>query len=485
MWSVCTTNDGGGGGGGGVVAGAEPETGAPGKIVGAKGRHSHPRHHRRDRLCVMSYNLLAPSLVRLSSRMPEWVVRWEKRATAILEEVRRYRPSVACFQEVDSDTWGSLLKRLQGLGYDGVFKSRGAAAIDKVRCMARRGCACKVDCTNAVCNAHCAFCFVVVVSEHQHSHTYTRVPRMATNNQTDGVATLWLRARFLHLESKSVEYHVPGHRVMTKGNVGMVTVLQPMRCIAPRARRIKHHKGRALHPHASPPGDTVFDVDSVELSSHAPLIVANTHLLFNQKRGDIKLGQMRCVAAVVSAAGVEVVPRCDVLGLPLFSTLQPACCFTRSAQHGTCGAAATHLKAQGLLNLAYPRAPLLSLVISTPLPCQPCACVCLCGVVIGSWDNRVRWRWCRTAFLPKPPPPLPSPRPAAHCHMLDHSLTVAVRPGTTSFAPGASIWEVCTAKRCLRKRCSWAIADGARTNDGARPLVTQQPAGSPPHLAPH
>ena len=88
-------------------------------------------------------------------------------------------------------------------------------------------------------------------------------------------------------EHAGVEYHVPGHRVLTKGNVGLAVVLQPLEQSAPRSG-------------AGAP-DAATLLASVNFSQQLPLVVANTHLLFNQKRGDIKLAQLRCVVWVWGA----------------------------------------------------------------------------------------------------------------------------------------------------------------------------------------
>ena len=102
----------------------------------------------------MSYNLLAPSLARLSSRVPEWVLQWDKREAAVVAEVRRYRPSIVCFQEVDWNVWPRLLKRLQPLGYDGHFLKRSAVA-EKVGAAPQANLAGAVSCVR-LCVRLCA-----------------------------------------------------------------------------------------------------------------------------------------------------------------------------------------------------------------------------------------------------------------------------------------------------------------------------------------
>ncbi|XP_067942339.1 protein angel homolog 1-like [Watersipora subatra] len=86
-----------------------------------------------------------------------------------------------------------------------------------------------------------------------------------TDANVDGVAIFYKKIDFKLLEWKPVEYFVSKTAILNRGNVGMVMALQP--------------------------------VEYKELRLPTRVCVANTHLLFNMKRGDIKLAQLAYLLA--------------------------------------------------------------------------------------------------------------------------------------------------------------------------------------------
>ena len=100
------------------------------------------------------------------------------------------------------------------------------------------------------------------------------------------------------LEERRVDYYVPGHRVLTKGNIALAVVLQPL--LVSDTAAAAGATGRE-----SAARTAVSALANIEFLGVEPLVVANTHLLFNNKRGDIKLGQLRCApgAVVMSTPG--------------------------------------------------------------------------------------------------------------------------------------------------------------------------------------
>ena len=89
---------------------------------------------------------------------------------------------------------------------------------------------------------------------------YLGVFKKRTGKKSDGCAVFFREDRFSCVGKREVEYRVPGHGLMDRDNIGLIVELEPKEC-----------------------GKT---------SNKPTIIVANTHLLFNTKRGDIKLLQL-------------------------------------------------------------------------------------------------------------------------------------------------------------------------------------------------
>lgn len=90
-----------------------------------------------------------------------------------------------------------------------------------------------------------------------------------TGRKTDGCAVCFKDSRFQLISVSPIEYFRPGLDVLNRDNVGLVLLLQP------------------LLP------------ECMDLKAVSPLCVANTHVLFNPRRGDIKLAQMALLLAEI------------------------------------------------------------------------------------------------------------------------------------------------------------------------------------------
>ncbi|KAG5857573.1 hypothetical protein ANANG_G00020890 [Anguilla anguilla] len=99
---------------------------------------------------------------------------------------------------------------------------------------------------------------------------YVCVYKRRTGTKTDGCAICFRRARFSQLSLRVVEYCRPQMEMLDRDNVGLVLLLQPI----------------------SLQGSEVTMLGS-------PLCVANTHLLFNPRRGDVKLAQLAILLAEI------------------------------------------------------------------------------------------------------------------------------------------------------------------------------------------
>ncbi|XP_077179427.1 protein angel homolog 1 isoform X2 [Paroedura picta] len=90
-----------------------------------------------------------------------------------------------------------------------------------------------------------------------------------TGRKTDGCAICYKQSKFQLISANPVEYFRPGLDILNRDNVGLVLLLQP------------------LLPESL--GDKAI----------RPLCVANTHILYNPHRGDIKLAQMALLLAEI------------------------------------------------------------------------------------------------------------------------------------------------------------------------------------------
>ncbi|XP_039594030.1 protein angel homolog 2 isoform X1 [Polypterus senegalus] len=95
--------------------------------------------------------------------------------------------------------------------------------------------------------------------------------KMRTGRKPDGCAIGFKRSRFSLVSSHPVEFFRHGIPLLDRDNVGLVVLLKP----------------------------------TVHRSSSCNICVANTHLLYNPRRGDIKLTQLAMLLAEISAVSLE------------------------------------------------------------------------------------------------------------------------------------------------------------------------------------
>jgi len=98
------------------------------------------------------------------------------------------------------------------------------------------------------------------LSPELHRKGYLGLYKQRTGGKSDGCATFFREERFNCREKRDVEYRIEGIEIMNRDNIGLIVALEP-----------KQYGKKTNKP-------TIF--------------VANTHLLFNKKRGDIKLLQL-------------------------------------------------------------------------------------------------------------------------------------------------------------------------------------------------
>uniref|UniRef100_A0A673BDT4 Angel homolog 1 (Drosophila) n=1 Tax=Sphaeramia orbicularis TaxID=375764 RepID=A0A673BDT4_9TELE len=110
---------------------------------------------------------------------------------------------------------------------------------------------------------------------------YTCLYKRRTGSKTDGCATCYRSSYFSEVSVIKVEYFRPEIELLDRHNVAIIVVLQPL-----------------------------VIQDSEVLAKGPPLCVANTHLLFNPGRGDVKLAQLAILLAEIDV----VVKSCKAKG---------------------------------------------------------------------------------------------------------------------------------------------------------------------------
>lgn len=105
------------------------------------------------------------------------------------------------------------------------------------------------------------------------SNGFGSIYKKRTGNKTDGCAIFWRRAKFNLLRHQEVEFKAKGSEYLNRDNVGLIAVLKPR------------------HPHAS----------------NTQLHVATTHLIFNPRRGDVKLCQLRLLLAELERSAFRTI----------------------------------------------------------------------------------------------------------------------------------------------------------------------------------
>jgi mRNA deadenylase 3'-5' endonuclease subunit Ccr4 len=225
----------------------------------------------------MSYNVLADSLARAHARelyprsAPEQIA-WRRRWALVLEEVRSLSPGVLCLQEVDAALWsceGGVLEALRGLGYDGVHARR-------------------------------------------------------TGDRGDGCAVLWRRGEWAAVAIGGGEQHPHPHHVLRFSERGLRDNVAVSVLLRPRGqRRRQQQQHLQQQPQAHPAAKRARSSsdggggssNSSNLQPDFRLLVSTTHLLFNPKRGDTKLGQLRTLLCELHAQG-EAAAAASLLSSP-------------------------------------------------------------------------------------------------------------------------------------------------------------------------
>ncbi|CAL1270362.1 unnamed protein product [Larinioides sclopetarius] len=105
------------------------------------------------------------------------------------------------------------------------------------------------------------------------SKGFASIFKKRTGSKSDGCAILWRRKKFDLVQQKAIEFRSKANQLLDRDNIGLIAVLKP-----------NHPKFTNMLLH-----------------------VATTHLLFNPKRGDIKLCQLRWLFAELERLSLKEV----------------------------------------------------------------------------------------------------------------------------------------------------------------------------------
>ncbi|XP_007549329.2 protein angel homolog 1 isoform X1 [Poecilia formosa] len=132
-------------------------------------------------------------------------------------------------------------------------------------------------------------CLQEVQENHYHEHLhpvlsqrgYICVYQRRTGTKTDGCAVCYQSSRFAEAAVSKLEFFRPETGLLDRHNVGVVLLLRPL-----------------------------VTTEAEVKEAGPPLCVANTHLLFNPRRGDVKLAQLAIMLAEIDA----VIKSCKARG---------------------------------------------------------------------------------------------------------------------------------------------------------------------------
>ncbi|EDV29181.1 uncharacterized protein TRIADDRAFT_18427, partial [Trichoplax adhaerens] len=128
----------------------------------------------------------------------------------------------------------------------------------------------------------------------QHYHNYIK-PMMKRKgyigayekrfgNNFDGCATFFKKTKFNMVQRCRVDYHVNGVSLMDRDNIGLIVMLEYRNPTSNRRHGQSNHATEA----------------SGLSEPNLKLCIANTHLLYNPKRGDVKLAQLTKLFAEIN-----------------------------------------------------------------------------------------------------------------------------------------------------------------------------------------
>ena len=178
---------------------------------------------------IMSYNILAPSLLFSSVRLPEEILefneiyQWPYRSKLIIEIILKLQIDIICFQELEEEDNEDFLNKLKENNFDYRFKKR---------------------------------------------------PKQNKIELKEGCGIFYNINKFELIESFELEYKCKDSFIVNKENVAIFILLKNK-------------------------------IEYKNVKNNDLLLIVCSHLLFNDKRGDIKLGQIYELQKSISAIKIK------------------------------------------------------------------------------------------------------------------------------------------------------------------------------------
>lgn len=311
---------------------------------------------------VMSYNILAQDLLELNQHLyahcPLEVQQWSYRCNLLLNEIEKWAPDVS---------------QIRVFSY----------VSDVVQQLIVFVCSCPSVCRFCVCRRFrrtttmntCILSFLRWVEQLRRPRWavlvddvaskisyilcscfppgYTCVYQRRTGTKTDGCAVCYQGSRFAEAAVSKLEFFRPETGLLDRHNVGIVLLLRPL------------------------------VTTEAEVKKAGPsLCVANTHLLFNPRRGDVKLAQLAIMLAEIDAVIKYCKARgehCNVVFCGDFNSVPhlPLYQFITTGELSYQGLPTWMVRKQNGRTIVF------NLSVDHP-PADPCVCACvLCPTDFG------------------------------------------------------------------------------------------------------
>ena len=271
-----------------------------------------------------------------------------------------------------------------------------------------------------------------------------------TGNKCDGCAVFFKTSAFALVSSRAIEFKRSGVPLMDRDNVAIIALLRPT---TRHARNVR-------------------------------VAVANTHLLFNMKRGDIKLAQLACLFAELDDisklpppgassrkehAGGATVPaqHCPVILCGDFNCtpFNPLYDFVTKGNLDYCGLSKTELSGQQQFRRSFPRKSLLNANI---IPWE-------LGITLTCQKRQGEAGPAKAAETPRQHDESASGTHEGvgteHAHSSDAPEPAGIAPGAEQATAGAEVAAFTTAT-CLEHRLQLSSVYDHRFPDGHAEVTT-------------
>ncbi|CAM9881810.1 unnamed protein product [Ascophyllum nodosum] len=258
-----------------------------------------PQQRRKGtQLTVVSYNVLADSLISFDyiPYCRAWNdAAWKARPRRILDKIMEFQPDVVCLQEVDKTNYLGIFKpTLETVGYEGAYCQRSGSKVDgcatfvlgrRVSLVEQKNVNYKVEGHPVLDRDNVALLVVLDIPSQDHpvgSETCSDAGETSSGGHSDGKAPPSQESA----KGETSEHPPVATTVSAAGG--------PVDGSVKGAGAVADECSAVTSDSPVERGDTGGELaaSSAEGRGCARVVVANTHLLFNPKRGDVKTAQL-------------------------------------------------------------------------------------------------------------------------------------------------------------------------------------------------